>query len=178
MREKIRPISSLPVFDRAVSDRLQEQAAIIDGLLYAERSIAERPNRKNHFLAQPSAQAKAVGLPSTVLLCLARMISENPEPDVYDVRRPPATHFATSKQKIGNGLDEQPENFIKEHPDTKLKLSLTPCRRFEAGGEAQATMRSSQHAFASLPSMKTASRGRETSRHNRLPLCRRRNGQH
>ena len=45
-------------------------------------------------------------------------------------------HFATAANKIGNGLDEQLENFIKEHPDTKLVIIDTMQKIREAGGEA------------------------------------------
>ena len=45
-------------------------------------------------------------------------------------------HFATAANKIGNGLDEQLENFIKEHPDTKLVIIDTMQKIREVGGEA------------------------------------------
>ena len=45
-------------------------------------------------------------------------------------------HFATAANKIGNGLDEQLENFIKEHPDTKLVIIDTMQKIRETGGEA------------------------------------------
>ena len=39
---------------------------------------------------------------------------------MYGVNDTPNLHFATAAGKIGNGLDEQLENFMREHPDTKL----------------------------------------------------------
>ena len=45
-------------------------------------------------------------------------------------------YFATVAGKIGNGLDEQLENFMREHPDTKLIIIDTMQKIREAGGEA------------------------------------------
>ena len=39
---------------------------------------------------------------------------------MYGVNDTPNLHFATAAGKIGNGLDEQLENFMREHSDTKL----------------------------------------------------------
>ena len=39
---------------------------------------------------------------------------------MYGVNDTPHLHFATAAGKIGNGLDEQLENFMREHSDTKL----------------------------------------------------------
>ena len=39
---------------------------------------------------------------------------------MYGVEDTPNLHFATTAGKIGNGLDEQLENFIREHSDTNL----------------------------------------------------------
>lgn len=47
-----------------------------------------------------------------------------------------ALHFATAAGKIGNGLDEQLENFVREHPDTKLIIIDTMQKIREVGGEA------------------------------------------
>ena len=58
--------------------------------------------------------------------------------DVYkrQVADTASLHFATAANKIGNVLDEQLENFIKEHPDTKLVIIDTMQKIKEAGGEA------------------------------------------
>ena len=45
-------------------------------------------------------------------------------------------HFATAAGKIGNGLDEQLENFVREHPDTRLIIIDTMQKIREVGGEA------------------------------------------
>lgn len=55
---------------------------------------------------------------------------------MYGVADTASLHFATAANKIGNVLDEQLENFIKEHPDTKLVIIDTMQKIKEAGGEA------------------------------------------
>lgn len=55
---------------------------------------------------------------------------------MYGVADTASLHFATAANKIGNGLDEQLENFTKEHPDTKLVVIDTMQKIREAGGEA------------------------------------------
>ena len=65
---------------------------------------------------------------------------------MYGVNDTPNLHFATAAGKIGNGLDEQLENFMQEHPDTKLIIIDTMQKIREVGGEAYsyaAIMRSS-----------------------------------
>ena len=55
---------------------------------------------------------------------------------MYGVEDTPNLHFATAAGKIGNGLDEQLENFMREHPDTKLIIVDTMQKIREVGGEA------------------------------------------
>ncbi len=55
---------------------------------------------------------------------------------MYGVNDTDRLHFATAANKIGNGLDEQLENFMKEHPDTKLVIIDTMQKIREVGGEA------------------------------------------
>lgn len=55
---------------------------------------------------------------------------------MYGVNDTPNLHFATAAGKIGNGLDEQLENFMREHPDTKLITIDTMQKIREVGGEA------------------------------------------
>lgn len=55
---------------------------------------------------------------------------------MYGVNDTPNLHFATAAEKIGNGLDEQLENFVREHPDTKLIIIDTMQKIREVGGEA------------------------------------------
>lgn len=55
---------------------------------------------------------------------------------MYGVEDSDNLHFATAANKIGNGLDEQLEFFVREHPDTKLIIIDTMQKIREVGGEA------------------------------------------
>ncbi|MBR3075505.1 MAG: AAA family ATPase, partial [Bacteroidales bacterium] len=55
---------------------------------------------------------------------------------MYGVNDTDRLHFATTAGKIGNGLDEQLENFVREHPDTRLIIIDTMQKIREVGGEA------------------------------------------
>ena len=55
---------------------------------------------------------------------------------MYGVDDTPNLHFATAAGKIGNGLDEQLDNFVREHTDTKLIIIDTMQKIREVGGEA------------------------------------------
>ena len=54
---------------------------------------------------------------------------------MYGVNDTDHLHFATAAGKIGNGLDEQLENFVREHPDTRLIIIDTMQKIREVGGE-------------------------------------------
>ena len=141
-------MSSYRFHDRAVSDRLQGQPPIIDGLLYAGAYIlAGAPKIGKSFLVAQLAYHVSTGqrlwgyeVHQGTVLYLAleddfqriqsRMFM------IYGVADTASLHFATAANKIGNGLDEQLENFIKEHPNTKLVIIDTMQRIREAGGEA------------------------------------------
>ena len=45
-------------------------------------------------------------------------------------------HFATYAKQLGNGLDEQLDKFVREHPDTRLIIIDTLQKIRETGGEA------------------------------------------
>lgn len=55
---------------------------------------------------------------------------------MYGVNDTPNLHFATTAGKIGNGLEEQLENFMQEYPDTKLIIIDTMQKIREVSGEA------------------------------------------
>ena len=55
---------------------------------------------------------------------------------MYGVEDSGSLYFATAASKIGNGLDEQLDFFINEHPDTKLVIIDTMQKIREVGGEA------------------------------------------
>lgn len=54
---------------------------------------------------------------------------------MYGVNDTANLHFATAANKVGNGLDEQLANFMREHPDTKLIIIDTMQKIREVGGE-------------------------------------------
>ena len=55
---------------------------------------------------------------------------------MYSVNDTPNLHFATNAGKLGKGLDEQLENFMREYPNTKLIIIDTMQKIREVGGEA------------------------------------------
>ena len=55
---------------------------------------------------------------------------------MYGVNDTGRLHFATAAGKIGNGLDEQLESFVREHPDTRLIIIDTMQKIREVGGES------------------------------------------
>jgi len=55
---------------------------------------------------------------------------------MYGVEDSSNLYFATAANKIGNGLDEQLEYFMREHPDTKLIIIDTMQKIREVSGEA------------------------------------------
>ena len=55
---------------------------------------------------------------------------------MYGVEDSSNLYFATAANKIGNGLDEQLEFFMNEHPDTRLVIIDTMQKIREVGGEA------------------------------------------
>ena len=55
---------------------------------------------------------------------------------MYGVEDSEKLYFATAANKVGQGLNDQLENFIKEHADTKLIIIDTMQKIREFGGEA------------------------------------------
>ena len=55
---------------------------------------------------------------------------------MFGVEGTPNLHFAVYAKQLGNGLDEQLEQFVKEHPDTRLIIIDTLQKIRELGGEA------------------------------------------
>lgn len=121
---------------------------IIDGLLYAGAYIlAGAPKIGKSFLVAQLAYHVSTGQKlweydvhqGTVLyLALEDDFGriQNRMFMMYGVEDTDKLHFATAAGKIGNGLDEQLENFMHEHPDTKLIIIDTMQKIREAGGEA------------------------------------------
>ncbi len=121
---------------------------IIDGLLYAGAYIlAGAPKIGKSFLVAQLAYHVSTGQKlweydvrqGTVLyLALEDDFGriQNRMFMMYGVDDTDKLYFATVAGKIGNGLDEQLENFMREHPDTKLIIIDTMQKIREAGGEA------------------------------------------
>ena len=121
---------------------------IIDGLLYSGAYIiAGAPKIGKSFLVAQLAYHVSTGQKlweydvhqGTVLyLALEDDFGriQNRMFMMYGVEDTDKLHFATVAGKIGNGLDEQLENFIREHPGTKLIIIDTMQKIREAGGEA------------------------------------------
>ena len=126
----------------------QSRPPIIDGLLYAGAYIlAGAPKIGKSFLVAQIAYHVSTGEalcgyevhPGTVLYLALEDDFQRIQSRMfmmYGVADTASLHFATAANKIGNGLDEQLENFIKEHPDTKLVIIDTMQKIREAGGEA------------------------------------------
>ena len=126
----------------------QSRPPIIDGLLYAGAYIlAGAPKIGKSFLVAQIAYHVSTGKalwsyevhPGTVLYLALEDDFQRIQSRMfmmYGVNDTDRLYFATAAGKIGNGLDEQLENFVREHPDTKLIIIDTMQKIREAGGEA------------------------------------------
>ena len=126
----------------------QSRPPIIDGLLYAGAYIlAGAPKIGKSFLVAQIAYHISTGEalwgcevhPGTVLYLALEDDFQRIQSRMfmmYGVNDTDRLHFATAAGKIGNGLDEQLENFVREHPDTKLIIIDTMQKIREVGGEA------------------------------------------
>ena len=121
---------------------------IIDGLLYAGAYIlAGAPKIGKSFLVAQIAYHVSIGRKlwdfdvhqGTVLYLALEDDYQRIQSRMfmmYGVNDTPNLHFATAAGKIGTGLDEQLENFMREHPNTKLIIIDTMQKIREVGGEA------------------------------------------
>lgn len=121
---------------------------IIDGLLYAGAYIlAGAPKIGKSFLVAQIAYHVSTGRKlwdfdvhqGTVLYLALEDDYQRIQSRMfmmYGVNDTPNLHFATAAGKIGNGLDEQLKNFMREHPNTKLIIIDTMQKIRELGGEA------------------------------------------
>lgn len=55
---------------------------------------------------------------------------------MFDVSQTDKLHFTVYAKQLGNGLDEQLDKFVREHPDTQLIIIDTLQKIREMGGEA------------------------------------------
>ena len=121
---------------------------IIDGLLYAGAYIlAGAPKIGKSFLVAQIAFHVSTGRElwgcevhqGTVLYLALEDDYQRIQSRMFrmfGVEDTPHLHFTTVAGKIGNGLDEQLENSVREHPDTKLIIIDTMQKIREVGGEA------------------------------------------
>lgn len=126
----------------------QSRPPIIDGLLYAGAYIlAGAPKIGKSFLVAQIAYHVSTGEalwsyevhPGTVLYLALEDDFQRIQSRMfmmYGVNDTDRLYFATAAGKIGNGLDEQLENFVREHPDTRLIIIDTMQKIREVGGEA------------------------------------------
>ena len=126
----------------------QSRPPVIDGLLYSGAYIlAGAPKIGKSFLVAQIAYHVSTGEalwgcevhPGTVLYLALEDDFQRIQSRMfmmYGVNDTDRLHFATAAGKIGNGLDEQLENFVREHPDTKLIIIDTMQKIREVGGEA------------------------------------------
>lgn len=121
---------------------------IIDGLLYAGAYIlAGAPKIGKSFLVAQIAYHVSIGRKlwdfdvhqGTVLYLALEDDYQRIQSRMfmmYGVNDTPNLHFATVAGRIGNGLDEQLENFVREYSNTKLIIIDTMQKIREVGGEA------------------------------------------
>ena len=126
----------------------QSRPPIIDGLLYAGAYIlAGAPKIGKSFLVAQIAYHVSTGRKlwdfdvhqGTVLYLALEDDYQRIQSRMfmmYGVNDTPNLHFATVAGRIGNGLDEQLENFVREHSNTKLIIIDTMQKIREVGGEA------------------------------------------
>ena len=126
----------------------QSRPPIIDGLLYAGAYIlAGAPKIGKSFLVAQIAYHVSIGRKlwdfevhqGTVLYLALEDDYQRIQSRMfmmYGVDDTPNLHFATVAGRIGNGLDEQLENFVWEHSNTKLIIIDTMQKIREVGGAA------------------------------------------
>ncbi len=125
----------------------ESRPPIINGLLYAGVYIlAGAPKIGKSFLVAQIAYHVSAGTSLWGLeVCQGSVLYLALEDDfqrlqsrmfrMYGVEDSDKLHFATAAGKIGDGLDEQLDHFVREHPDTKLVVIDTLQKIREAGGE-------------------------------------------
>ena len=120
---------------------------IIDGLLYPGIYLfAGAPKVGKSFLVAQIAYHISMGLPLwnyPVNQCTALYLALEDDYRrlqermfrMFGVDSTENLHFATAAKQIGNGLEDQMELFLREHPDTRLIIIDTMQKVRELGGE-------------------------------------------
>ena len=126
----------------------QSRPPVIDGLLYFGTYLfAGAPKVGKSFLVAQLAYHVSTGQklweydvrPGTVLyLALEDDYQRLQERmfRMFGVEETDKLYFATYAKQLGNGLDEQLDKFVREHPDTRLIIIDTLQKVREMGGEA------------------------------------------
>ena len=126
----------------------QSRPPVIDGLLYSGTYLfAGAPKvGKSFFMAQLAYHISTGEKlweyevhPGTVLYLALEDDYQRLQERMYrmfGVEGTDKLHFAVYAKQLGNGLDEQLERFVQEHPDTKLIIIDTLQKIRELGGEA------------------------------------------
>ena len=120
---------------------------IIDGLLYPGTYLfAGAPKVGKSFLVAQIAYHISMGLPLwdyPVNQCTALYLALEDDYRrlqermfrMFGVESTENLHFATAAKQIGNGLEDQMELFIREHPETRLVIIDTMQKVRELGGD-------------------------------------------
>ena len=126
----------------------QSKPPVIDGLLYSGTYLfAGAPKVGKSFLVAQLAYYVSTGQklwgydvhPGTVLYLALEDDYQRLQGRMYKMFGVEGTdklHFAVYAKQLGNGLDEQLEKFVQEHPDTRLIIIDTLQKIREMGGEA------------------------------------------
>jgi len=126
----------------------ESKPPLIDGLLYpGTYLLAGAPKLGKSFLVAQLAYHVSTGTPfwdypvrkGTVLYLALEDDNrrlQNRMYQMFDMAIADQLFFATHARQLGNGLDEQLERFVREHPDTKLIIIDTLQKIREIGGEA------------------------------------------
>ena len=121
--------------------------AIIENLLYAGAYIlAGAPKIGKSFLVAQIAYHVSTGIPlwgfevnqGTVLYLALEddyQRIQNRMFKMYGIEDSPFLHFSIAASKVGSGLDLQLENFMRDHPDTRLMIIDTMQKIREAGSD-------------------------------------------
>ncbi|NLC40472.1 MAG: AAA family ATPase [Clostridiaceae bacterium] len=120
---------------------------IVDGLLYAGTYLfVGAPKVGKSFLMAQLAYHVSMGIKlwdyevkKGTVLYLALEDTEKRLQErlfrMFGTESAESLHFTILAKQLGNGLDEQLQSFVNEHPDTKLIIIDTLQRIREAGGE-------------------------------------------
>lgn len=126
----------------------QSRPPVIDGLLHSGTYLfAGAPKVGKSFLVAQVAYHVSTGQklweydvrPGTVLYLALEDDYQRLQERMFRMFGVDGTdnlHFATYAKQLGNGLDEQLDKFVREHPDTRLIIIDTLQKIREMGGEA------------------------------------------